>query len=118
MTSVLERGVDDPAQRSDQEVPRKSRQGSETRQRTERKTLRLLPAENVVAEALAKEFDTKTVQALIVDALQPVFTAETLARVMADPEALEAWARARGLTTVQAAVLQALELAADSPKAS
>ncbi len=117
MTTVLEREVTAPAQVSDVQAIRKSRQGTETRQRTARKTLRLLPAENVVAEALAEEFDTKSVQALIVDALQPVFTAETLERVTADPEGLQAWARARGISTVQALVLQALELAA-TPKAS
>lgn len=117
MTTVLERDVTAPALVSDVRAIRKSRQGTETRQRTERMTLRLLPAENVVAEALVEEFDTKSVQALIVDALQPVFTAETLERVTADPEGLQEWARARGLSTVQALVLQALELAA-SPKAS
>ena len=67
MTSVLEREVAAPAQVSDVQAKRKSRRGTETRQRTERRTLRLLPAESVVAEALVEEFDTKSVQALIVE---------------------------------------------------
>ncbi|MBU8820883.1 hypothetical protein KL864_34010 [Mycolicibacterium goodii] len=114
MTVALEREASTSSDSAGGRSARKRRQGSETRRRTARVALRLLPTEHGVAEALAEEFDTKSIQGFIVDALQPVFTADTLGRVAADPEALEAWARDRGLSPVQALVLQALESAGKS----
>jgi hypothetical protein len=89
--------------------PRKSRRGSETRQRTERMTLRLLPKEQQVAQALADQFDKSSVQALLLDALQPLMTEGALALLAADPQALRDLADERGLTPAQALILRALE---------
>lgn len=97
---------------------RKSRRGTETRQRTERYTLRLLPSEQQVAEALADEFEKSSVQALLLDALQPLMTEDALALLAADPQALQDLAEQRGLTKAQALILRALEEASASAKAS
>lgn len=97
---------------------RKIRRGTETRQRTERYTLRLLPSEQQVAEALAGEFEKSSVQALLLDALQPLMTPEALALLAADPQALQDLAEQRGLTKAQALILRALEGASTSAKAS
>lgn len=53
-------------------VPARSRSGSETRRRTERLTLRLLPNEHERLQSLADERGLTSVQALILDALQPM----------------------------------------------
>jgi hypothetical protein len=51
----------------------KRRSGSETRRRTDRLNLRLLPAEGDALRALAKEHGYGSVQALILEALRPLF---------------------------------------------
>lgn len=90
-------------------APRKSRRGSETRQRTERMTLRLLPEQQKVAQALATELEKSSVQALILDALQPLISSDALARLAADPQSVHEFAADRGLSTAQALILQALQ---------
>jgi len=49
----------------------KSRSGTETRQRTERFNLRLLPDERRAAEALAKQRGYSSVQAWVLSEIQP-----------------------------------------------
>lgn len=49
----------------------KSRSGTETRQRTERFNLRLLPDERRAAEALANERGYNSVQAWVLSEIQP-----------------------------------------------
>ena len=65
-------------------APRKSRSGTETRRRSKHMTLRLLPQEEVVAQVVADEFDMPSIQALIIDACQPLMS----------PGALAAWTTA------------------------
>ena len=55
-------------------APRKSRSGTETRRRSKHMTLRLLPQEKVVAQVVADEFDKPSIQALIIDACQPLMS--------------------------------------------
>jgi hypothetical protein len=55
----------------DARVP-KSRSGTETRQRTDRVALRLLPAEGDALRKLAQQYGHHSVQALILDALRPL----------------------------------------------
>jgi hypothetical protein len=55
-------------------APRKSRSGTETRRRSKHMTLRLLPQEEVVAQVVADEFDMPSIQALIIDACQPLMS--------------------------------------------
>lgn len=96
-----------PADISD-DAPRKSRRGTETRKRTERMTLRLLPAEQEVAEFVAAEFDMPSVQAMIVDACQPLMSPGALSALAADRGALHALADEHGISEVQALLLLAL----------
>jgi hypothetical protein len=49
--------------------------GSETRQRTKGTHLRFLPEEHAVLEQIAKRRGFKSVQALILENLQPLITA-------------------------------------------
>lgn len=102
-TDVGSAGAADPTT-----APRKSRSGSETRQRTERMTLRLLPQEHQVAQSVADEFGMPSVQALIVDVLQPLMSPGALATLAADRSALKALAAERGLSDAQALILHAL----------
>lgn len=92
-----------------QPEPRKSRRGTETRQRTERMTLRLLPQERQVADFIAEEFGMSSVQALILDAIQPLMSQEAVTVLRDSPDALRAYAEQRGLTSAQALILHALE---------
>lgn len=96
------RPVDDDA------APRKSRRGSETRKRTERMTLRLLPQEQEVAEVVAAEFDMPSVQALIVDACRPLMCPGALEALAADRDILQALAKEHGISEVQALLLRAM----------
>lgn len=77
------------------ESTRKSRRGTETRRRTKHMTLRLLPQEQEVAEAVASQFDMKSVQALIVDVCQPLMSPGALDALAADRDALQDLARTR-----------------------
>ena len=60
-------------------APRKSRSGTETRRRSKHMTLRLLPQEKDVAQVVADEFDMPSIQALIIDACQPLMSPGALA---------------------------------------
>jgi hypothetical protein len=106
MSTELDANLDDAA--VDDTAARKSRRGTETRRRTKHMTLRLLPQEQEVAQFVAAEFDMKSVQALIVDACQPLMNAGTLTALTADREAVQALAQQHGITEVQALLLQAL----------
>jgi hypothetical protein len=97
-----------PANVVDDAAPRKSRRGTETRRRTKHMTLRLLPQEQQVAEVVAAEFDMKSVQALIVEACQPLMSPGALAAIATDREALHALAQQHGISEVQALLLRAL----------
>lgn len=97
-----------PATATDDPAPRKSRRGTETRRRSEHMTLRLLPQEKDVAQVVAAEFDMPSIQALIVDACQPLMSPGALAALTVDREALQALAQQHGITEVQALLLQAL----------
>lgn len=90
------------------EPVRKSRRGTETRRRTKHMTLRLLPQEQEVAEAVASQFDMKSVQALIVDVCQPLMSPGALDALAADRDALLDLARAHGISEAQALLLRAL----------
>ena len=97
----------------DDAAPRKSRSGTETRRRSEHMTLRLLPQERTVAQVVADEFDMPSIQALIVDACQPLMSPGALAALAADRESLQALAQQHGISEVQALLLQALTSPAD-----
>ncbi|MCT7373127.1 hypothetical protein [Mycolicibacterium llatzerense] len=56
---------------------KKGRRGSETRQRTDTVTLRLLPAEGAALTVLAKQHGHASRQALIRAALQPLLATST-----------------------------------------
>jgi hypothetical protein len=71
-------------------------------------TLRLLPQEQEVAEAVASQFDMKSVQALIVDVCQPLMSPGALDALAADRDALLDLARAHGISEAQALLLRAL----------
>jgi hypothetical protein len=75
-------------------------------------TLRLLPEEQEVAQALATELDKSSVQALILDVLQPLMNQDAIALLAANPQALQDLAQERGLSTAQALILQALDATA------
>jgi hypothetical protein len=92
----------------DDAAPRKSRSGTETRKRSEHMTLRLLPQERTVAQVVADEFDMPSIQALIVDACQPLMSPGALSALTADRESLQALAQQHGISEVQALLLQAL----------
>ena len=100
------------------EAPRKGRSGSETRKRTERMTLRLLPQEQQVVQLVADEFGMPSIQALIVDALQPLMSPDALAALSADRMVVRALAEERGLTHAQALILHALASTSPSKAAS
>ena len=106
MSMELDASLDHPT--ADDTAPRKSRRGTETRRRTKHMTLRLLPQEQEVAQFVAAEFDLKSVQALIVEACQPLMNAGTLTALAADRDGLQALAQQHGITEVQALLLQAL----------
>jgi len=91
-------------------APRKSRSGTETRRRSEHMTLRLLPQEKDVAQVVADEFDMPSIQALIIDACQPLMSPGALT---VDRESLQALAQQHGISEVQALLLQALTSPAD-----
>lgn len=91
-------------------APRKSRSGTETRRRSKHMTLRLLPQEEVVAQVVADEFDKPSIQALIIDACQPLMSPGALT---VDRESLQALAQQHGISEVQALLLQALTSPAD-----
>lgn len=55
---------------------KRRRRGTETRRRTERVALRLLPAEGEALRALVREHGHRSVQALILDALRPLFASD------------------------------------------
>lgn len=63
--------------------PAKSRSGTETRQRTERFNLRLLPDERRAAEALANERGYTSVQAWVLSEIQPALN-QALERLSSD----------------------------------
>ena len=92
-------------------APRKSRSGTETRRRSKHMTLRLLPQEKDVAQVVADEFDKPSIQALIIDACQPLMSPGALRSV--DRESLQALAQQHGISEVQALLLQALTSPAD-----
>lgn len=92
----------------DDEAPRKSRSGTETRRRTKHMTLRLLPQEQKVAQVVAEEFDMPSIQALIIDACRPLMDPSTLAALAADREAIQGLAQQHGISEIQALLLQAL----------
>jgi len=94
-------------------APRKSRSGTETRRRSKHMTLRLLPQEEVVAQVVADEFDKPSIQALIIDACQPLMSPGALAALAVDRESLQALAKQHGISEVQALLLQALTSPAD-----
>ena len=94
----------------DDASPRKSRSGTETRRRSEHMTLRLLPQEKDVAQVVADEFDMPSIQALIVDACQPLMSPGALA---VDRESLQALAKQHGISEIQALLLRALTSPAD-----
>lgn len=107
-----------PASVADDSAPRKSRRGTETRRRTKHMTLRLLPQEQEVAQAVASEFDMTSVQALIVEACQPLMSPNTLAAMAADRGALHDLAQQHGITEVQALLLRALTSSTEPTSAS
>ena len=94
-------------------APRKSRSGTETRRRSKHMTLRLLPQEKDVAQVVADEFDMPSIQALIIDACQPLMSPGALAALAVDRESLQALAKQHGISEVQALLLQALTSPAD-----
>lgn len=59
--------------------PKKRRRGSETRQRTDTLTLRLLPAEGAALRMLAEQHGHASRQALILAELQPLIAASVQA---------------------------------------
>ncbi|MUL49824.1 hypothetical protein FZI85_13955 [Mycobacterium sp. CBMA293] len=61
----------------DTAAAKKQRRGSETRQRTDQISLRLLPAEGAALHMLAKQHGHSSRQALILDALKPLIAAST-----------------------------------------
>jgi hypothetical protein len=97
---------------------RKSRRGTETRRRSKHMTLRLLPQEQEVAAVVAAEFDLPSVQALIVDACQPLMSPGALESLAADRDALQALAQQHGISEVQALLLRALTSSAVAGAAS
>ena len=88
-------------------APRKSRSGTETRRRSEHMTLRLLPQEKDVAQVVADEFDMPSIQALIIDACQPLMSPGALAALAVDRESLQALAKQHGISEVGALLLPA-----------
>jgi uncharacterized protein (DUF1778 family) len=56
----------------------KRRSGSETRQRTERLNLRLLPSEQRALRVLAEQAGHRSVQAWILEAIGPASSTETI----------------------------------------
>lgn len=89
-------------------APRKNRSGTETRRRSAHMTLRLLPQEKDVAQVIAAEFDMPSIQALIVDACQPLMSPGALAALLADRESLQGFAEQYGISEVQALLVRAL----------
>ncbi|MCH9737051.1 MAG: hypothetical protein K0U78_21280 [Actinomycetia bacterium] len=89
-------------------APRKSRRGTETRRRSERLNLSLLPTEKNAAKDVADEFDMPSIQALIVDACQPLMSAGVVGTLAADRESLQALAEQHGISEVQALLVRAL----------
>ncbi|MDT5170391.1 MAG: hypothetical protein QOD02_3726, partial [Mycobacterium sp.] len=71
-------------------------------------TLRLLPQERDVAQVVADGFGMPSIQALIIDACQPLMSPGALAALAADRESLQALAQQHGISEVQALLLQAL----------
>jgi hypothetical protein len=94
-------------------APRKSRSGTETRRRSEHMTLRLLPQEKDVAQVVADGFGMPSIQALIVEACQPLMSPGALAALALDRDSLQALAQQHGISEVQALLLQALTSPAD-----
>ncbi len=83
----------------------KSRRGSEKRQRTAHMTLRLLPQQRQVASVMKDQLNMPSIQAMFVDACEPLMSAGTLEQLAADHERLQAVAEEHGITPVQALLL-------------
>lgn len=83
----------------------KSRRGSEKRQRTAHMTLRLLPQQRQVAAVMKDQLKMPSIQAMFVDACEPLMSAGTLEEFAADRQRLEAVAEEHGITPVQALLL-------------
>lgn len=86
----------------------KKKSGSETRQRSERMILCLLPAEQQAASAIARQYDKRNIQAMLIDACGPLMSGETLEELAADRQHVRAVAAEHGISEVQALLLLAL----------
>jgi hypothetical protein len=87
---------------------KKTYRGTETRQRSARMILSLLPAEKDVAGVIAHEYGKSSIQALLIDACGPLMSSGTLEALAADREQVQAVAVERGISEVQALLLLAL----------
>ena len=90
-------------------APRKSRRGTETRRRSQQVPLRLLPAEKDDISQLAAKLDMPSIQALILDACQPLMSPQSMSALTADRDTVQALARQHGISEVQALLLHALK---------
>lgn len=87
---------------------KKKASGSETRQRSERMILSLLPAEQQAASAIARQYDKRNIQAMLIDACGPLMSRETLEELAADRQHVRAVAEEHGISEVQALLVLAL----------
>jgi hypothetical protein len=88
--------------------PKKNCRGSETRQRTARMILSLLPAEKTVAGVIARQYDKPSIQAMLIDACGPLMSNDTLEALAADRQHVQDVADKHGISEVQALLLLAL----------
>lgn len=82
--------------------------GTETRQRSARMILSLLPAEKKVAGVIAREYDKSSIQAMLIDACGPLMSNEILEELAAGRQHVQAVAEEHGISEVQALLLLAL----------
>ena len=93
--------------------PRKNRSGTETRRRSEPVNLRLLPREKGVAQVITEEFDLRSIQALFVDACQPLMSPGAIAALAGDRGSLQGLMQQYGISEVQALLVHVLTSPAD-----
>lgn len=87
---------------------KKKASGSNTRQRSERMILSLLPAEQQAASAIARQYDKRNIQSMLIDACGPLMSRDTLEELAADRQHVRAVADEHGISEVQALLLLAL----------
>lgn len=88
--------------------PKKNCRGSETRQRSARMILSLLPTEKKVADVIARQYDKPSIQAMLIDACGPLMSSDTLEALAADRQHVRDVADEHGISEVQALLLLAL----------